>query len=259
MAPGRRPPLGRCLYCLAAGVRLTEEHLIPRSLGGTRTLRDAVCEPCRVYTNRFEQATLDREFVVPKTLLALKRRRARQPGPRRLPPLALSTDADIDAQDAPVDLDAARYPRSFTLPTFAPAGLLAGVDRGRVATGVREVACRLQLGTPRGEASVRPKRLADPVAYACTIAKWAYGLAVFECGLAGCDTRAIRALLLGERDDVFNVVGGSASAAPREPAWLHSVTMHEDTGWRVARLNVLGSAGMSPYEVVIGALATSSA
>jgi len=59
------------MYCLAAGSPRSEEHLIPRALGGVRTLRDAVCEPCRVLTGRLEQATLDREFAVPKTLLAL--------------------------------------------------------------------------------------------------------------------------------------------------------------------------------------------
>ena len=91
----RHAPLGRCLYCLVAGgsgVPLTEEHLIPRALGGRLTLRDAVCEPCRRITGRLEQATLDREFLVPKTLLALKRRRARGKGPSRLPPITLAGD-----------------------------------------------------------------------------------------------------------------------------------------------------------------------
>ncbi|HEY9024102.1 MAG TPA: HNH endonuclease, partial [Burkholderiaceae bacterium] len=68
----RHAPLGRCLFCLAKGVPLTEEHLVPRALGGRLTLRDAVCEPCRRITGRHEQLTLDREFAVPKTLLALK-------------------------------------------------------------------------------------------------------------------------------------------------------------------------------------------
>ena len=253
MAPRRRPPLGRCLYCLASGVTLTEEHLIPKSLGGTRTLRDAVCEPCRVRTNRLEQATLDREFVIARTLLALKRRRARQPGPRHLPPLALAAGAE------PVELDAARYPRSFTLPMFAPPGLLAGIARGRTPARVDDVACRLQLGSPRHEATAAPPPLVDPFAQAWSIAKWAYGLAVAERGLACCDTDAIRALLNGERDDVFDFVGGCDPPGPPERASLHSATLHERDGWLVVRLNVLGSAGMAPYEVVIGRTASSRA
>ncbi len=240
------------MYCLATGVKLTEEHLIPKSLNGRRTLRDAVCEPCRVFTGRIEQATLDRDFAIPKTLLALKRRRARKSGPRRLPSLAVVAADDAAAVTACVDLDAARYPRSFTLPMFAPPGRLAGVTRGRTPERVEAVACRLELGTPRDEAAAAPAPLADPFAYAYSIAKWAYGLALAERGLACCDTRPLRALLAGERDDVFDFVGGCEPPASADRAWLHSATLREQDGWLVVRLNVLGSAAMAPYDVVIG-------
>lgn len=251
MAPGRHAPLGRCMYCLASGVKLTEEHLIPKALGGRRTLRDAVCEPCRARTGRLEQATLDRDFVVPKTLLALKRRRARKSGPRRLPS---PPSAGVD--DAP--LDAGRYPRTFTLPMFPPPGLLAGEDRTAAPVRIDDVTCRLDLGTPRDEAAPARRALADPRAYGYAIAKWAYGLAVAERGLACCDTRAIRALLAGERRDVFNFVGGREPAGVADRTRLHGVALREHDGWLVATLDVLGSAGMPPYEVVIGTLAPSA-
>jgi len=142
----RHAPLGRCLYCLATGgtgVPLTEEHLIPRALGGRLTLRDAVCEPCRRITGLLEQITLDREFVVPRTLLALKRRRARGKGPNRLPQVALAGHGN----ELPT-LDADTFPRTFALPTFEPAGLLTGVTRGTALPRIDFVNCRLNLGTP---------------------------------------------------------------------------------------------------------------
>ena len=240
------------MYCLATGVQLTEEHLIPKAIGGRLTLRDAACEPCRARTGRLEQATLDRDFAIPKTLLAMKRKRARKPGPRRLPTIALSTGPGSNAREA--DLSASRYPRSFTLPAFAPAGLLSQVDRATAPPRVDDVSCRLQLGTIRDEAEAAARPLADPLAYGFSIAKWAYSLAVAERGLACCDTRAIRALLAGGRIDVFNFVGNVDPAERVARDWLHGVALQDRDGWLVVRLALFGSAGMRPYEVAIGTL-----
>jgi hypothetical protein len=262
MAPRRYIPLGRCMYCLAAGVKLSEEHLIPKSLGGCVTLRDAVCEPCRIATGRLEQATLDRDFLVPKTLLALRRRRARGKGPGRLPRVSvfavagLDSDVDVDGgvDDLPpeLELSASEFPRTFALPTFDPAGLLRVADPPTPSPRVHYVTCRLQVGTPTRDAIATTRPLADPHAYGYSLAKWAYGYAVAERGLACCDLRAIRQLLAGERDDVFNFVGTPHPLEPGARNSLHSLSLRENGEWLTVILNVLGSAGMPPYEVVIG-------
>jgi len=242
----RTVPLRCCMYCLAAGSPRSEEHLIPRALGGVQTLRDAVCEPCRVFTGRLEQATLDREFAVPKTLLALKRRRARGKGPARLPAVQLAAMAGA------VELDAAAYPRRFELPLFDEAGLLAGVDRRGAALPVDFAPCRLRLGTPTQDLAAARPALPDPHAYAMSIAKWAYAMAVAVDGFDACDMAAMRDLLAGRSDDVFNFVG---SAHPRRVAattWLHDAAPRVNGAWRTVVLQLFGSAGMPPYEVVVG-------
>jgi len=243
----RHPPLGRCLYCLGAGVALTEEHLIPRALGGRLTLPDAVCEPCRRSTGRLEQATLDREFAVPKTLLALKRRRARGKGPSQLPAVALDGHGDASSP-----LTADTFPRGFSLPAFEPAGSLAGIDRGASAPCIDLVACVLNLGTPTRHAVAVAAPPAHPHAYAYSIAKWAYALAVAERGLACCDTRPIRDLLLGHRDDVFAFVGTPSPRPAASRRWLHGFEVGENGPWLTLTLALFASAGMAPYEVVIG-------
>ncbi|MEP6504431.1 MAG: hypothetical protein ABJD97_13930 [Betaproteobacteria bacterium] len=248
MRLARHAPLRRCMYCLARGVPLSEEHLIPRALGGHLTLRDAVCEPCRVFTGRLEQATLEREFAVPKTLLALKRRRARGKGPTRLPPVALAGDGG----SAAIALDADAYPRRFELPVFDEAGLLAGIDRAGAAPRIAFAPCHLRLGTPTRDHAAAPPALPDPHAYAIAVAKWAYAMDVAAHGLDGRDTSAIRDLLAGRRHDVFNFVG---TAHPRRAAareWLHGATTRDNGPWRTVVLDLLGSAGLPPYEVVVG-------
>ncbi len=246
MRPLRTAPLVRCMYCLASGVPRTEEHLIPRVLGGRWTLRDAVCEPCRRLTGRLEQATLDREFVVPKTLLALKRRRARGKGPSRLPAVTLA------GAEAPSLLTPDDFPRSFSLAAFEPAGLLAGDDRATAPPRVDLVDCRLNLGTPKRATTAAPLPLAEPHAYAFAIAKWAYSLAVAERGLDGFDTQAMRDLMLGRRDDVFNFVGTPSPRAVASREWLHDFELRRAGSWSTVTLALFASAGMAPYEVIVG-------
>ena len=253
MRPARHAPLACCMYCLGAGVPRTEEHLIPHALGGRLTLRDAVCEPCRRITGRLEQATLDREFLVPKTLLALKRRRARGKGPSRLPAVTLAGD------DAPSTLAADAFPRSFSLAAFEPAGLLSGLDRSNTPPRTTFVDCRLNLGTPRQQTVAATTPLSDPHAYATAIAKWAYALAVAERGLDCCDTQPMRDLLLGRRHDAFAFVGTPPprASAPRE--WLHDFALRENGAWLTVTLALFASAGMTPFEVVIGPMSAPAA
>ena len=234
------------MYCLAAGVPRTEEHLIPHALGGRLTLRDAVCEPCRRITGRLEQATLDREFLVPKTLLALKRRRARGKGPSRLPCVTLAGD------DAPSVLTVDDFPRSFSLAAFEPAGLLSGLDRSDTTPRIAFVDCRLNLGTPRRQTVAATVPLSDPHAYATAVAKWAYALAVAEHGLQACDMQPMRDLMLGRRNDMFAFVGTPAPCVAPSHAWLHDASMRENGPWLTVTLALFASAGMTPYEVVIG-------
>ena len=253
MRPARHAPLACCMYCLAAGVPRTEEHLIPHALGGRLTLRDAVCEPCRRITGRYEQATLDREFVVPKTLLALKRRRARGKGPSRLPAVTLAGD------DAPSTLAADDFPRSFSLAAFEPAGLRVGIERSNRPPRVDFVDCRLNLGTPRRQTIAATAPLSDPHAYATSIAKWAYALAIAERGLDCCDTQPMRDLLLGRRHDAFAFVGTPSPRAGAPRTWLHDFALREDGAWLTVSLALFASAGMAPFEVVIGRLSAPGA
>ena len=234
------------MYCLASGLPLTEEHLIPRALGNRLTLRDAVCEPCRRLTGRAEQATLDREFLVPKTLLALKRRRARGAGPSRLPAILLA------GEDAPSTLTASTFPRGFALPVFDRAGLLAGINQTLAPGRIDFVDCTLNLGTPTRHAAAATTPLVDPQAYAWSIAKWAYALAVAERGLDVFDTQPLRDLMLGRRGDVFAFVGSVSTRedVPRE--WLHDFALRENGAWLTVTLALFASIGMRPYEVVVG-------
>ncbi len=45
---------GSCIYCGAENTRLTDEHIVPFSLGGNHVLRRASCDGCSRITSKFE-------------------------------------------------------------------------------------------------------------------------------------------------------------------------------------------------------------
>lgn len=46
---------GKCIYCGATGVQLTDEHFLPLSLGGQHVIEKASCKMCADITKKFEQ------------------------------------------------------------------------------------------------------------------------------------------------------------------------------------------------------------
>jgi len=52
---------GICIYCGKAGVRLTDEHIVPLSLGGQHVIGEASCHDCAKVTSKFER-DVAREF-----------------------------------------------------------------------------------------------------------------------------------------------------------------------------------------------------
>ncbi len=50
--------IGRCIYCGAENVTLTDEHIIPFGLGGNWILPKSSCKACATITGQFEQFCL---------------------------------------------------------------------------------------------------------------------------------------------------------------------------------------------------------
>jgi hypothetical protein len=55
LGPTKIDSKGACIYCGAAGVRLTDEHVVPLSLGGQHIIEKASCDDCAKITARFER------------------------------------------------------------------------------------------------------------------------------------------------------------------------------------------------------------
>lgn len=51
---GRFQPVGRCIYCRSNSSSLTDEHIVPYSLGGRTVLPKSSCTACAAITSKFE-------------------------------------------------------------------------------------------------------------------------------------------------------------------------------------------------------------
>lgn len=92
-------PVGRCIYCgkrATEGYRLTDEHIIPRLLGGKLILPNASCEDCARLTNKFETHCAKAMMTTARAHLGIQgkkiKRRSRMPawidGERKTLPVA---------------------------------------------------------------------------------------------------------------------------------------------------------------------------
>ncbi|WP_429314812.1 HNH endonuclease [Paraburkholderia sp. GAS448] len=131
------PSTERCAYCLNEFELddLTDEHVIPLALSGRYILEKGACKTCNGgASQRYEQKALNTNFLVPRLLLELKRRRKKSKPPKKLPPISLNAssiadttfDIDVNYRSTPRSLNGLCYPyrASSSAPIRAQAFLL---------------------------------------------------------------------------------------------------------------------------------------
>ena len=118
-------------------------------------------------------------------------------------------------------LEADVYPPIFTMVQLQTAGKLVGIDRDVV----REQKIRIwfrNMAKPnqRIAENISIRQVFDHAAFARMLVKIGYCFAVSERGVDGFDGSDVRQLLCGERDDIYNFVGGSVGG-PAKGRFLH--------------------------------------
>ncbi len=73
--PLRFPPAKQCIYCGKTDGNLTDEHIIPLSLGGRYILPKATCQTCQNYTSKMELAVARHYLGVPRVVAGIRSRR----------------------------------------------------------------------------------------------------------------------------------------------------------------------------------------
>jgi hypothetical protein len=260
--------VGRCIYCYAGPeqVKLTDEHIVPFSLGADNYLKEASCPDCQEITRDFETHLARNVFGQLRIHIGVQTRHPEQR------PTALPTHVIRAGKEQRVLLPIADHPNFLVMPIWDTPGAIRGEPPQKSYTGlVANIYHHVPpnagnaLGLRHLEvAKIRAENRVDTDRFARAIAKIAYCQAVAIYGLDGFKPLAIRDVILGKYTGISQFVGSRLELPPprEERGKTHMILVYDAS--ITHRLRLLLAAvrlfadagtpehGMPIYTVVVG-------
>jgi HNH endonuclease len=243
---------GACIYCAAHGVDLTDEHVVPFSLGGAHILEDASCRRCAAITTKFERDVAKDMWGDARISYKVPSRRKK----KRKIHIVLADPADRSRR---VKVPYSEYPAPMLFYKMSRAGLLEGlpdtVDLSSawqmvaVHDDVKAKGFQQKFGVPL-TAKIRHM----PESFARLLAKIGYCnlLTILDPG----DFRPIcLPYILGERKNPSYVVGGALEIAESEAVGYRLDVVGFGSAERmmlVTEIRLFANVGTPTYHVVVG-------
>lgn len=113
------PSRGRCIYCGVTGVRLTKEHIIPRSLFGTAVILEASCDNCSKITSAIEDQVARGIFGMYRGRNSFPTYKAKRKKPK-VAKVTFVRGGEVQQQD----VQGSEYPHIYVAPELTPPGLI---------------------------------------------------------------------------------------------------------------------------------------
>jgi len=229
ISPMRRyPPVGRCIYCGAAGVQLTDEHIVPLSLGGRLILPKASCQACGKITGGIEGACTQQQLGHFRRRIGM-RSRHRKKWQSDVAFDVLHEDDTIERKTIPAE----QFPQVLSLLKLSPPEVLSGEKAGTpeawVLYNMHDVEGARKHGGRGFTAGIF-----DVQAFCRMLAKIAHAYAVAECGpdeFAKIDPLLPDFILRGGANP-FSFVGGESVELPGEAFMFRIGCFHHPMGAR---------------------------
>jgi hypothetical protein len=117
-----------CIYCRKTNTRLTDEHVLPFSLGGTHVLAKASCDVCADVTKRFEQDVARELWGDARASYGAPTRRKKQRSTHK-------TLVDSSGRKSGLVVPMDQYPAAFVFYTMHKAGFLTGEGPTKDSSG----------------------------------------------------------------------------------------------------------------------------
>ena len=251
--PAISEEVGSCIYC-GNSDHLSDEHIVPRSLGGCMILRKASCDCCANVIKKFEQTCARNMFGA----IRIKRNFPTRRKSERPSKISLERRSD-DGSITVSDVDICDYPEVLFFMRFKHrAGLLLGDPSNHKSEIEGWVSCCRGTNLKAGD---RPG-VFDAYAYARLIAKIGLGLSVFHHGNQGLLPETID-FVLGKHNDLARVVGGELRGSPPTEA-LHTVDLDDKidlstmSQYITARIRLFSAMGAPTYHAVVAKRAVGS-
>lgn len=211
--PTRFESKGCCIYCGARGVELSDEHIVPYSLGGHHVIANASCHSCADVTKKFEQDVARGMWGDARVSYDAPSRRKKQ-RPKSL------VFNDPENPRRKICVPYAEYPAPLIFYKMSNAGLLEGLSETTDIShlwqfiGLVDDVKAKQFEEKFGiKLSVKFRHVPD--SFARMIAKIGYGHILSILDL--CDFRSLCVpYILGQKKNLSYIVGGSFNSPAPE-------------------------------------------
>lgn len=202
------PDFGRCLYCPSTE-GLTDEHIIPVSLGGKRILPSASCPACQKHTTRFEAIVAREMYGMLRLRLGIQgSRKRRKQRPTNWPVSVHPEGQNPFLSNPPIS----SLPLVYFAPVLPAPGIKSGepISDGHPSFDIKMVGSRSELRKftkSQGSDRLELSGLVDVFSFARVIAKIGHAFAAAEVGLDGIE-QFLPPIILGAETSRFHYVGG---------------------------------------------------
>lgn len=242
---------GVCIYCSVRNEFLTDEHIVPYSLGGSHVIRRASCLRCADMTKKFEQKVARDLWGDARTAYNAPTRRKRE----RKSHISVT---DPDDNGRVLSIPAVEYPGGFVFYKMGKAGLLRGLPEAVDLSSLWQLVVisddkrREEFHKKHpGKLSIRFRHVPD--AFGRLLCKIAYCQVLTTLDLG--DFRPIcLPFISGARANLSFIVG-SSEGKPEPDNGYSLDTMAFGSSNRlmlVARIRLYANAGSPDYHVVVG-------
>jgi hypothetical protein len=269
----RYPPVGKCIYCGSDGGAkgLSDEHMVPLSLGGDAILLKASCAACATETSKIE-------LYLARHIFYGLRSHVGAPSRKKSLPSILSATISVGDQEGSHEFLAADQPFALMLPTWDYPGIMRQAQPTEDFRVCNVRAYNFVPGNLRkllGLADDAPDPLVhigsgtlNNMVFARALAKIAYCNVVARYGLGGFRPLVLPDLILGRYPCVPYFVGSDLGVPPplyaknvRHAVQIATANGREGLRFLVASVRLFAHSGtrehgMRIYHVVAGAPCT---
>lgn len=247
---------GACIYCGAADVKLTNEHIVPYSLGGGHVLREASCLSCAKITTKFEQNVARCLWGDARTAFNAPTRHKRARKRHMIMP-------DPHDRRKGLKVPAWEYPAGLVFYKMCQAGLLQGMPEAVDLSKIWKLVMIDDYKRRQDFLKKHPRKLVIkfrhvPDAFGRLLAKIGYGQVLTE--LDPGDFRPIcLPYITGKKENVSYVVGGTLEEQVPEPENGYSLSTvgfgNPHKLMLIALIRLYANTCSPAYHVVVGDVA----
>lgn len=244
--------IGRCIYCGSTD-NLTDEHIVPKGLGGPWQLLKGSCKVCNRITSAFERSVLREQLMLPRAALGLP---TYHPKNR---PQEFSFEVEKDGRKENIVLPVTNCPPLFMMLDLEKPRYIA---KYAYEKGVKVKGWSLHGASAenlKDRLNVRSISLAMEFSGNCferMLAKIAYGMIILTYGPNALEKCYVLPCILGQKDDAGYWVGSSGKHASTLPAEhvLHGVFLTRNGKELGALVRLFAKHQTPEYFVIVGKL-----